>query len=339
MRMSRLVEDFLFLKEASGRRPITVECYRLRLGRLVDFLHNPSVVAVKSADIRRWLVTLKRGQLRTTSGIYVEGHRLVANMFFAWLVRTGTLRHSPMQEVERFLVDRPAVRTLTRDQILLVLKSQRDTPTGRRNRTILAFMYDTGVRVAELTRLQVQDVDLAARLARIESKTRSFDMVPLSPALCKELGGYLFEQRCSAQGTDPLFISHSGAPASTNAIRLWMRRTKQRVGLDRTRVSPQVIRSSSATHLAAMGASAFEVQRFLRHTTVRMSQRYVNLAALDVARDSPFESLANTSGRGRRTPSSHMTLSRYGLLVPGTRSGDVAQLRNFQERGTTHRST
>ncbi|HZQ48998.1 MAG TPA: tyrosine-type recombinase/integrase [Candidatus Dormibacteraeota bacterium] len=82
----------------------------------------------------------------------------------------------------------------------------------------------------------------------------------------------------------PLFTAHGGVPASTNAMRLWMRRLKRTAGLEGKRVSPHVIRASAATHFAASGASAFGVQRFLRHRTPTMSQRYVDLASPDFAR-------------------------------------------------------
>jgi integrase/recombinase XerD len=62
-----------------------------------------------------------------------------------------------------------------------------------------------------------------------------------------------------------------------------MRRMKRKLNLDGKRVSPHVIRASAATHFAAAGASAFGVQRFLRHRTPTMSQRYVDLASLDFA--------------------------------------------------------
>jgi integrase/recombinase XerD len=236
-----------------------------------------------------------------------------------------------MDGAEPFLVDRPAPRALRREQIQLLLKGQRRTPTGLRNRAMLAFMYDTGIRVSELTRLRLQDVDLATGLARIEGKTRSVDVVPLSRALCKELEHYLREHRPAVRpGMDAFFVSRGSEPISTNAIRLWLRRTKFRVGLEGTSVSPQVIRSTSATHLAAMGASAFEIQRFLRHTTVRMSQRYVNLAALDMARESPLQSLTRRPvGRGRRPSAFRAGWSRFGVTIAGSRSGDIAQLRSF----------
>jgi site-specific recombinase XerD len=231
---SYLVEEFLLAKEASGRRPDTIECYRTRLRRLVEFLSDPDIASIRSADIRRWLVFLKLGRVRTTTGIYVDGHRIVASTFFAWLVRYGVLKRSPMDGVDRFLVDRPAVRALTRDQIQLLLKSQRGLRTGLRNRVMLAFMYDTGIRLAELTRMRLEDVDLSARLARIESKTRSLDVVPLSRALCKELEAYLSNDRApSPEGTDALFTRHavpgSGRPVGPLCLRLSRRQSGVRV--------------------------------------------------------------------------------------------------------------
>src|SRR6266849_4117123 len=87
--ISRLVEDYLLAKEASGRAPATLECYRVRLGRLVVFLGDPSVRSITATDLRRWLIALKAGRVRPTTGVYVEGHRRVADGLFTWAVREG----------------------------------------------------------------------------------------------------------------------------------------------------------------------------------------------------------------------------------------------------------
>ena len=303
--ISVLLEEYLLAKQASGLAPATIECYRERLGRLVTFLGNPNVRSVTRTDLRRWLIFLKTGRGRPTTGVYVDGHRRVADGFFAWAVREGRLVRSPMIGVEKFRGDRPPIRTLSRDEIDRLMPQQPETPTGIRNRAILAFMYDTGVRAAELVRLRLEDVDVAAGQARIHGKNRRIESVPLSQALRSELANYLRRCRASAlpSGTGPLFVSRTGGALTTNAIRLWMRRAKPRAGLQGKRVSPHVIRASAATHFAASGVSAFGVQRFLRHRTPTMSQRYVDLGALDFARlhadASPLQQLA----RGRRATS------------------------------------
>lgn len=283
-RLAELVRRYLLAKEASGRSAATVDCYRVRLGRLVARLGDVPLGTIQPDDLRAWLLALKRGTKRPTSGTYVEGHRLVADGLFSWALREGYLKASPMAAVERYRADRPPIRTLARDEVARLMRECRDTPTGRRNRAILAFLYDTGVRSAELARLTVGDVDLEAAQARIRGKNRRVETVPLSPALVAELTGHLAERPPATRGASaPLFISPAGTPVSTNAMRLWMRRMKRRLALDGKRVSPHVIRASAATHFAASGASAFGVQRFLRHRTPTMSQRYVDLASIDFA--------------------------------------------------------
>jgi len=170
----------------------------------------------------------------------------------------------------------------------MLLAQQPDTAMGRRNRAMLAFMYDTGVRGAELVRLRLEDVDLDARQARIRGKNRRAETVPLSPALGSLLLEYLRDDR-------------SGASNATAA--LWMRRAKVPAGLEGKRVSPHVIRASAATHFAASGVSAFGVQRFLRHRTPTMSQRYVDLGSLDFAQlhasASPLQQLSSDQKSGQ----------------------------------------
>ena len=282
--LSRLVEEYLLAKEASGRAQATLDCYRVRLGRLVTFLGDPAVKAITPTDLRRWLIALKSGRLRPTTGVYVEGHRAVAEGLFTWAVSEGRLTRSPASGVERYRGDRPPIRTLTRSEVAMLLSQQPDTAMGRRNRAMLAFMYDTGVRAAELVRLRLEDVDLGAGQARIHGKNRRVDTVPLSPSLRPLLDAYLRRDRPPARvATTAFFLSRNGSAVTTNAIRLWMRRAKVPAGLEGKRVSPHVIRASAATHFAASGVSAFGVQRFLRHRTPTMSQRYVDLGSIDFA--------------------------------------------------------
>jgi hypothetical protein len=87
---------------------------------------------------------------------------------------------------------------------------------------------------------------------------------------------------------------------TTNAIRLWMHRAKVPAGLEGKRVSPHVSHASAATDFAASGVSAFGVQRFLRHRTPTMSQRYVDLGSID----------SRNSTRARRHSSSCRAGSR-----------------------------
>ena len=306
----------MLAKEASGRAQATLDCYRVRLGRLVTFLGDPAITSITVTDLRRWLIALKAGRVRPTTGVYVEGHRAVAEGLFTWAVGEGRLRHSPMSGVDRFRGDRPPIRTLTREEIAVLLGQQPDTAMGKRNRAMLAFMYDTGVRGAELVRLRLEDVDLGAGQARIQGKNRRVETVPLSPALRSLLLGYLRDDRPRASNATPaFFLSRDGSAVTTNAIRLWMRRAKVPAGLEGKRVSPHVIRASAATHFAASGVSAFGVQRFLRHRTPTMSQRYVDLGSIDFAQLHASASPLQQLPRGNLQSPGHRVNQLVGPLT------------------------
>jgi integrase/recombinase XerD len=231
-----------------------------------------------------------------------------------------------MVSVERFPAQRGPVRTLARDEIYRLLAGQPETAIGLRNRVMLAFMYDTGVRAAELARLRLKDLDLARGQAEIQGKNRFFETVHLSPALRAELAEYLARRPQTTQAPfaeQTLFVSRAGVPMTTNAMRLWMRRAKVRAGINGKRVSPHVIRASAATHFAEAGVSAFGVQRFLRHRTSYMSLRYVDLASLELAKlhahASPLQRLTDAHPQSREVgkasatrPSTHSSPCRHG---------------------------
>jgi len=285
---------YLLAKRAAGRAPATIDCYVTRLGRMIAFLGDPHLARVTTDELRRWLIALKEGHDgRETSGVYVEGHRIVADGFFTWAVRERHLKRSPMDAVERFKSDRPQIRTLTLTEIDALLEEQPGTHEGMRNRAMLALMYDTGVRVGELVRMDLDDVDLEAGEARIHGKNRAIETVPLSMKLRSILWTYITRARPRElfAGTARLFVSRDGSALTTNAVRLWMRRAKLRVGIaPGKRVSPHVIRASFATHYAANGGDAFTLQKILRHRTRDMVDRYVAVGKSDIARQHAISS-------------------------------------------------
>ncbi len=298
----QLLAGFVLALTAAGRAGGTLDWYQHRVGRMVRDLGDGPADAITTEQLRHWLIALKAGRTgRPTSDVYVEGHRKAAASLFTWAVRERHLKRSPMANVDRYRVTRPEIRTLTRDDVALLLSQQPSSPEGLRNRAVLALMYDTAIRVGELVRLRLEDVDLETGEARVIGKNRRVETVPLSPKLRAILWTYIHRARPRElfAGTGHLFVSRGGDALTTNAVRLWMRRAKEHAGLAGKRVSPHVIRATAATHFAANGATAFEVQRFLRHRTRAMSERYVDLAQIDLSRQhaiaSPLQRLATSA--------------------------------------------
>lgn len=249
------------------------------------YLGDPDAAAITTTDLRRWLVSVKEGDRKPTTDVYVEGHRVAADVMFTWAVGDGVLPKSPMTLVEAFKIDVADVKTLTREEVLLLMNTQpENTHEGIRNRTIMALLYDTGLRVGELVRIAVEDVDLREGTIRVMGKGRRVETVPLSATMRAMLWRYIKRTRPRGLFADAgrLFVSRAGDPLSPNAVNLWMRRAKMRAGLT-GRVSPHTFRHSFGTEYIKNGGDAISLQRILRHRTPDMTRRYVHLASSDVA--------------------------------------------------------
>jgi site-specific recombinase XerD len=158
-----------------------------------------------------------------------------------------------------------------------------NTHEGIRNRAIIAFLYDTGVRVGELVHLELDDVDLVAGTARVRGKSRRERTVPISPTLRSLLWNYINAARPKQlfATSSRLFLSRDGSPIRETAINQWLARAGERVGLH---VYPHKFRHSFATAFLRNGGDPFTLQLILGHSTSDMTRRYVHVVASDAAK-------------------------------------------------------
>jgi site-specific recombinase XerD len=293
--LNALVSGFLLARRAAGRTPSTIEWYDARLRRFAAFVGDPPASGVTAADVRRFLVAVKAGTGgRETADSYTEGHRKAIAALFTWAVGEGIVARAPTAGVPRFRCDRRLPTVLSRMDIDALLSSQKRTPTGIRNTTMLLLMFDTGIRVGELAATTVRDLDLERGELRVRGKSRRERMVPVGPAVRAVLFTYLARVRPAElfAGTDALFLGRHGRPITTNAIRQLVKRAKLRAGVT-ARVHPHAFRSSFATHYILNGGDPATCQTIMGIRSAQVFNGYVNVALSDVhaahAKASPVE--------------------------------------------------
>ena len=295
LRLSVLLRQFLRAMEAENLSPATLGWYAYRLERLVRWTRDPTATALTTDQLRAWLIAVRAGEEgRRTADTYVEGHRRSASALLNWAVREGHLERSPLEKIRRIRVERKELATLTADEVARMIGTQSTAMfTGRRNRAILALLYDTGIRVGELVALRREDLDLDGRSLRVRGKAKRDRRVPLSTDLVRVLTAYLADARTSTL----LFTTSTAKPLRPTAMNQWLRRAARLAGTAK-RVSPHVFRHSFATAYLRNGGDEFTLQEILGHTDLEMVRRYVHLAASDVARRhaaaSPFARIAGS---------------------------------------------
>jgi integrase/recombinase XerC len=169
-----------------------------------------------------------------------------------------------------------------------------DAPIGdavlvRRDRAILELFYASGLRLSELAGLDVDEVNLSAKMVRVLGKGGKERIVPFNASAAKAVRDYLKDRETLAAGAppavyrgsrrrEPLFLNFRGGRLTTRSIDRLVRRY---VAASSTRmgISPHALRHSFATHLLQRGADLRVIQELLGHARLSTTQRYTHVNA------------------------------------------------------------
>jgi integrase/recombinase XerD len=239
---------------------------------------------VGRAEVRAHLAALvraglsPRSQARALSAI--RGlHRL--------LLDERITQVDPTDEVDSPRAARQLPALLTREEIerLLAAPDPRSA-AGRRDRAMLELLYATGLRVTELVSLQLNDVDLEARVLIARGKGNKERLVPVGAPAVESVKAYLSTARealLKGRRTKDLFVTPRGRRLTRQGFAKLLRRWARGAGIRRV-ISPHKLRHSFATHLLEGGADLRAVQAMLGHADVTTTQIYTHVDRSHVKR-------------------------------------------------------
>lgn len=269
--------------------PASIERACIELPRLLEHLrrcHVRRARAVTETHLVSYLA--KRWRARNRHGEPLSPWTLGATVstirrFFAFLQSCGAILFDPAM-----LIPLPKTPQLPRN-VLSEAQARRlmaapfaGTAMGKRDRAVLEMLYGTGLRVAELGRCDLGDLDLAQGLLLVRNgKGRKDRVVPVAGRAQLALGVYLAEVRpeLAKQPTPALFLTRFGHRIGPQSVRGLTRRHGRAVHVY---VSPHTLRHSCATHLLKGGADIRHVQQILGHSCLRTTAVYTHLAMADL---------------------------------------------------------
>jgi len=276
--------------------PHTVAAYESDLSQFIAFAgeHTGRRHALQpkhlSLDvIRGYLGDLYRqGQAGTSVARKVSALRT----FTRYLRREGFIDADPAVLAVAPKREQKVPAHLSVDEMARLLETpDMSTPLGRRDRAILELFYASGIRLSELVALDLEDVDLSARMVRVMGKGRKERIVPFNTSTGKSLRKWYADRaliakddnrrRRAADDGTPLFVNAKGGRLTGRSVQ---RLVARYVASCSTRfgISPHALRHSFATHLLQAGADLRAIQELLGHVRLSTTQRYthVNVAQL-----------------------------------------------------------
>jgi integrase/recombinase XerC len=250
--------------------PHTLRSYRSDLLEFTQSLDG-SVESADSRTIRAFLVSL---HARGLDPVSVARKLAAVRSFYRFLVRRGVVERNPARETRGPRRAQKLVSFLPIDEATAVVDARALGGAARdRDVAILELLYATGLRVSELTGLDVEAVDRAERTVRVLGKGRKERIVPYGTSAARALERYL-APRAVTRG--PLFVNARGGRLTDRSVRNVVRRAARSAGVVR-RVTPHTLRHTFATHLLDAGADLRAIQELLGHSRLSTTQRYTHV--------------------------------------------------------------
>lgn len=273
-----------YLKLERGLSQNSITAYELDFQRLKAYMdeHHIDIVRATFDDLQAFVFdtfkTIKsaKTQARLLSSIH---------SFYRFLLYHHYIEQDPSELLEMPRIEKHLPEVLTVEEIdAMVAQIDMSKAEGHRNRAIIEMLYGSGLRVSELTELQLSQIYRQEGYMRITGKGSKQRLVPISPEADKQLG-YWLEDRSrldvKPEASDIAFVNRYGRQLTRAMIFTIVKRLAEAAGIRKT-ISPHTLRHSFATHLLQNGADLRIIQQLLGHESIVTTEIYTHVNIQDL---------------------------------------------------------
>ena len=246
-----------------------------RDARLLESLAGErALAALTSHDIRRFVATLHGQGLAPRSLARVLS---AWRGFFAWLTRHREAASNPCTGVRAPRAPKKLPEVLSPDAAVRLVAIDDASDLGLRDRAIFELAYSSGLRVSELTGLDLGAVDAATGEVRVTGKGSKTRIVPVGrPALAALAAWLPARSRIAKPGERALFVGRAGLRATPRDVQRRIKRWAAAAGIEAD-VHPHMLRHSFASHVLQSSGDLRAVQEMLGHASIASTQVYTHL--------------------------------------------------------------
>jgi integrase/recombinase XerD len=287
--IAEAIKSYFIFKRAQRLSERTLEDYQGILDKFAQHVgEDREIDTITSQDVSQYLATLNVSKKR------VKNVHISLSSLWTWAVQQGVCLEHIMRQIRPPKPERRTIIPLEQYEIERMLESTKYSfpyarpgkrecrkmlpkETTLRDRAILLFLLDTGVRASELCNLQLKHISPLG--AEVHGKGAKDRIVPISATTLDAVNAYV-STRKRLKMSDYVFVSKNDKPLCPDVLRDIVLRIARRAGA--LRVHPHRFRHTFAINFLRNGGDAFSLQMILGHETMEMVRRYLAIAKSDI---------------------------------------------------------
>jgi integrase/recombinase XerC len=284
---SDVVKNFVtYLEIEKNRSPNTVRTYKTDLELFLEFASATGIKNLDSLELNTFRLWLADQKKKGSSNSTISRRSSTVRVFSTWAFQKGLIKTDPAVRLISPKVNRTLPNVLAQKQASNLMQTasnlddEENSVTIRmRDHAVLEVLYSSGIRVSELTGLDIKDLDFTRCTMRVIGKGNKERVVPFGQPAKEAIQTYLTKARAelaNEKSGNALFLGTRGKRLDTRQVRRILTNAIARVeGL--VNVSPHDLRHSAATHMLEGGADLRIVQELLGHSSLATTQKYTHV--------------------------------------------------------------
>ena len=258
------LQDYLSAKEVEGCSEKTINYYKSTILMLFDGLQK-HIKKVTTEDLRAYLTEYQ--QKRNSSRVTIDNIRRIFSSFFSWLEDEDIIIKSPVRRIHKVKTANKVKETYSDEEIELL----RDNANSIRDLALIDLLTSTGMRIGELVRLNISDVDFEERECVVLGKGNKQRIVYFDAKSKIHLKNYLKKR---SDNNDALFVSIKKPyrRMAIGGIESRIKRLGDKLGIKK--VHPHKFRRTLATNAIDRGMPIEQVQKLLGHERIDTTLHY-----------------------------------------------------------------
>ena len=275
MLISYISQYLEYLEIERGLTENTILAYRSDLYSLNEFFIKNNILEISEITRIKLNMYIKNLYDKKYTPRSIAREIATIKGFFKWLNTNEFIGHNPSLSIEQPKLPKRLPKVLSMKEINSLLERN----MTKLDKAILELLYAGGLRVSELTNLQIQNIDLKSKFLRCTGKGSKERIVPIGKKACSAVSNYLEERNYTIQKynlkTKFCFLKDNGQRITRQDVYLFINNLGKNLNKD---ISPHTIRHSFATHLLENGADLRVVQELLGHSDVSTTQLYTHIS-------------------------------------------------------------